>query len=53
MNVKFLRDTGAIDDHFTINKTGLTLSVDTNESAQKSIKLFPNPAKDLVNILSM
>jgi hypothetical protein len=50
LTVKFIRETGVIDDYFTINKTGFTLSADTNESAQNSIKLFPVPAKDLLNI---
>ncbi|WP_179333186.1 choice-of-anchor D domain-containing protein [Winogradskyella costae] len=50
LTVKFVRDTGAIDDYFTISKTGVTLSVDDNETVEKTIKVFPVPANDLLNI---
>ncbi|SHI94733.1 Por secretion system C-terminal sorting domain-containing protein [Mesonia phycicola] len=50
LNIKFITDTGAINDYFTINKTGITLSVDDNDLVEKTIKLFPVPANDLLNV---
>ncbi|MHA7943935.1 choice-of-anchor D domain-containing protein [Formosa sp. 3Alg 14/1] len=50
LNVKFIRDNGDIDDYFTINKTGVTLEIGEEESFEKSIKIFPVPANELLNI---
>ncbi|WP_432670352.1 choice-of-anchor D domain-containing protein [Flavobacterium sp. SM2513] len=50
LTIKFIRDTGAIDDYFTIHKTGVTLSVEDREKTDKSIKIYPVPADDLLNI---
>jgi hypothetical protein len=49
MNIKFLRDTGVIDDYFTINKSGVTLSTESSDFSDR-IKLFPVPANSLLNI---
>jgi hypothetical protein len=48
MNIKYLRETGAIDDYFTINKSGVTLSV--NSETVSNVKLYPVPANHLLNI---
>ncbi|MDO6802750.1 choice-of-anchor D domain-containing protein [Wenyingzhuangia sp. 1_MG-2023] len=50
MTVKFVRENKNIDDYFTINKTGVTLAVGQNEIVEKSIKIFPVPANDLLNV---
>lgn len=50
MNVKFLTDSGTITDYFTINKSGITLSTDTDTLVDGEIKLFPVPANSLLNI---
>ncbi len=50
LNVKFLNDSGAIIDYFTINKTGLTLSTQENEIDNTSIKAYPVPANTVINI---
>lgn len=50
LNIKFLRDTGAIDDYFTINKSGLTLSTESNDLGSNDIKVYPVPANSLLNI---
>lgn len=48
MKIKYLRETGAIDDYFTINKSGVTLSV--NSETVDNVKLYPVPANHLLNI---
>jgi hypothetical protein len=50
MNVKFITDSGAINDYFTINKSGLTLSTGSNELGSNDIKVYPVPANSLLNI---
>ena len=50
LTVKFLRDTNGIDDYFTINKSGLALKADRNESGQKSAGLFYDADKDVVKL---
>lgn len=50
LNIKFVRDNGDIDDYFTINKSGVTLSVDQTDTQENSIKIYPVPANDLLNI---
>ena len=50
MNIKFLRETGTIDDYFTINKSGITLSTGSNDLDNGNIKVFPVPANSLLNI---
>ena len=48
--VKFLNDSGAITDYFTINKTGFVLSTDDQVINDKSISIYPVPANMLLNI---
>ncbi|PNW29088.1 hypothetical protein BKP44_05725 [Formosa algae] len=50
LNIKFVRDNGDIDDYFTINKSGVTLSVDQTDTQENIIKIYPVPANDLLNI---
>jgi hypothetical protein len=50
LNVKFLTNSGAITDYFTINKTGITLSTQENKINYTSIKAFPVPANTVINI---
>jgi hypothetical protein len=50
LNVKFIRETGAIDDYFTIHKTGITLSTNTYEVDNSLIKLYPVPANNFINV---
>ena len=51
MNVKFLRDTGAIDDYFSISKAGITvvLGNEKNEFSD-NITVYPVPARGFINI---
>ncbi len=50
MNVKFLRDTGVIDDYFTIHKASTVLSIETTEKNTNSIQVYPIPSNDLLHI---
>ncbi|WP_298364983.1 choice-of-anchor D domain-containing protein [uncultured Lutibacter sp.] len=52
LNMKFLRETGTIDDFFTINKSSseISLSTETYEVDNKLIKLYPVPANSFMNI---
>ncbi|WP_298364989.1 metallophosphoesterase [uncultured Lutibacter sp.] len=53
LHLKFLSDTGAVDDYFTINKSSTelsTLSTNTYEVDNKLIKLFPVPANSFINV---
>lgn len=50
LNVKFIRDTGAIDDYFTINKSGLTLTTGSNDLGSSDVKVYPVPTNSLLNI---
>jgi len=50
LNIKFLRETGVIDDYFTINKSGLTLSTGSNEIENGQVKIYPVPANSILNI---
>ena len=50
MNIKFITDSGAINDYFTINKSGLTLSTESNELVSNDVKVYPVPVNSLLNI---
>ncbi|WP_104734025.1 choice-of-anchor D domain-containing protein [Hanstruepera ponticola] len=50
LTVKFITNTGSVTDYFTINKNGFTLSTETNALEDNTIKVFPVPANDLLNI---
>lgn len=51
LTLKFLRETGAIDDYFTINKSSSTLSTEIYEFDNKTIQLYPVPAQSFLNIV--
>jgi len=50
LTVKFLNDSGAISDYFTINKTGFVLAVDDEVINKKSVSIYPVPASMQLNI---
>lgn len=50
LTLKFITDTGTVNDYFTINKSASTLSVDTYEVDNNLIKLYPVPANSFINI---
>jgi len=50
LTVKFLNDSGAISDYFTINKTGFVLAVDDEVINDKSVSIYPVPASMQLNI---
>jgi hypothetical protein len=50
MNIKFITDSGAINDYFTINKSGLTLSTESNVLGSNDVKVYPVPVNSLLNI---
>ncbi|WP_273272521.1 metallophosphoesterase [Maribacter polysiphoniae] len=50
MVIKFIRETGAIDDYFTINKTGVTSIANTNEPKSESGKVHYVAGSDLLTI---
>jgi len=50
LTVKFLNDSGAISDYFTINKTGFALAVDDEVINKKSVSIYPVPASMQLNI---
>lgn len=50
LTIKFLNDSGAITDYFTINKTGVVLAVDDELISEKSISVYPVPANMELNI---
>ena len=50
LTVKFLNDSGAITDYFTINKTGFVLDIDDEVINDKSISIYPVPASMQLNI---
>lgn len=53
LNVKFLRDTGAIDDYFTIHKSSSVITVlatDSNFFDKEAITVYPVPVNDILKI---
>jgi len=50
LNVKFIRETGVVDDYFTINKSGITLKENANKAEAKSKALIYNSENDLVKV---
>ncbi|MBD1261654.1 metallophosphoesterase [Maribacter polysiphoniae] len=50
MVIKFIRETGEIDDYFTINKTGVTSIANTNEPKSESGKVHYVAGSDLLTI---
>lgn len=50
LNIKFITDTGAITDYFTINKSETTLSTIENLVQDNDILVYPVPANNLLNI---
>ncbi|WP_273272542.1 metallophosphoesterase [Maribacter polysiphoniae] len=50
MDIKFIRETGEIDDYFTIHKTGVTSIANTNEPKPKSGKVHYVVGTDLLTI---
>jgi predicted MPP superfamily phosphohydrolase len=50
LNVKFITDTGAVNDYFTIHKDGTTLSASSETLADDAVKVYPVPANNLLNI---
>jgi hypothetical protein len=50
LTLKFITDTGSINDYFTINKSSSTLSTETYEVDNNLIKLYPVPANSFINV---
>lgn len=50
LNLKFINDNGSISDHFTINKSGVTLSAQTNSLNSNDTIAYPVPVKGFLNI---
>jgi len=50
LNLKFLNSSGDVTDYFTINKEIGPVSVHETRTTNKSIKVYPVPAKTHVNI---
>ena len=50
LTVKFITDTGVVDDYFTINKSNLTLSTNENSISKNKPNVYPVPAKSILNI---
>jgi len=50
LTVKFLRENDEIDDYFTINKSGINLKADAKGTEQKSVVLFYDSDKGLINL---
>ncbi len=50
LNVKFLNNSGGIDDYFSITKSGILLSTDENEIISSTINVYPVPADSVINI---
>jgi hypothetical protein len=50
LNLKFIESTELITDYFTIHKTGITLSTDSNEINNSLIKIYPVPTNSFLNI---
>ncbi len=50
MNIKFIRETGAVDDYFTINKEATVLATETNNIDNDVIMVYPVPTHDVLNI---
>ena len=50
LNIKFINDAGTISDYFTINKSGVTLSTQTNALNSNDTIAYPVPVKGFLNI---
>ncbi|WP_299778987.1 metallophosphoesterase [uncultured Formosa sp.] len=48
LNIKFVRETGEIDDYFSINKTGITLA--KRQAVEKELKSFLVPVNGMINV---
>ncbi|WP_159023690.1 metallophosphoesterase [Formosa sp. L2A11] len=48
LNIKFVRETGEIDDYFSINKTGITLA--KRQAVEKELKSFLIPVNGMINV---
>jgi len=50
MNIKFLRESGAVDDYFTIHKASTALSIDEKDIENNDISVYPVPSNGYLNI---
>lgn len=50
LDMKFIRETGQVDDYFTIIKTGLLLNNNLKKSSNTALVLSPNPSSQQVTL---
>ncbi|MDO6759986.1 metallophosphoesterase [Tamlana sp. 2_MG-2023] len=50
LTVKFINDNGSVSDYFTINKTGILLSIKSNAINSNDTKVYPVPVVGVLNI---